>query len=201
MKGRKWWIAIWLCLPVFALAFHFGPGQNLVLREQVAALQTRGVSLLEEENHEEALSVLDEALELASSESELRSEARRTQLAQAKAKMELKQLPDAFGELQSLFDEISSDKTEDLAFVNDVRATLAQSQFYMTWLYRLEGIDRQEWEPVIESSRQHYRFLTTQSQSNGNIAEATKQKENLESAIRLARMDISELQGLPLPSQ
>ena len=29
----------------------------------------------------------------------------------------------------------------------------------------------------------------------------TTQRENLESAIRLARMDLTELQGLPLPKQ
>jgi hypothetical protein len=30
---------------------------------------------------------------------------------------------------------------------------------------------------------------------------ATKHEEDLESAVRLARMDLKDLQGLPLPSQ
>ena len=36
---------------------------------------------------------------------------------------------------------------------------------------------------------------------SGDETSTKKNQEDLEAAIRLARMDLSELQGLPLPSQ
>jgi hypothetical protein len=71
----------------------------------------------------------------------------------------------------------------------------------MTWLMRLEGQPRERWEREIEASRQTYRLLAEQSERCGNVEAAKKNREDLESAIRLARLDLGELQGLPLPSQ
>ena len=58
----------------------------------------------------------------------------------------------------------------------------------------MEGLPQEEWEPEIESSRQHFRLLAEKSSADKN-----GYQEKLESAIRLARMDLTELQGLPLP--
>ena len=82
----------------------------------------------------------------------------------------------------------------------EVRSTLANSQYYMTWLMRLEGRSREEWEPEIEASRQNYRLLAEKSKTDGDTKFERHQKD-LESAIRLARLDLKDLQGLPLPSQ
>jgi len=71
----------------------------------------------------------------------------------------------------------------------------------MTWLMRLEGLDATKWEPEIESARQNYRLLAETSDTTGKVTEAKKHQENLEAAIRLARLDLSDLQGLPLPNQ
>ena len=71
----------------------------------------------------------------------------------------------------------------------------------MTWLMRLEGQPRDTWEPEVESARQTYRLLAEQSQKRGDAAAFEKNREDLESAIRLARLDLSALQGLPLPNQ
>ena len=66
---------------------------------------------------------------------------------------------------------------------------------------RLEGLTKEAWEPEIEAARQTYRLLAEQSESAGDTNAAKKNREDLESAVRLARMDLTELQGLPLPSQ
>ena len=71
----------------------------------------------------------------------------------------------------------------------------------MTWLMRLEGLSRDEWEPEIESARQNYRMLAETAESSGKSEQAKKQRENLEASIRLARLDLTDLQGLPLPNQ
>ena len=46
--------------------------------------------------------------------------------------------------------------------------------------------------------RQTYKLL---AQEERDDAKKLALQEDLESSIRLARMDLSELQGLPLPSQ
>ena len=62
----------------------------------------------------------------------------------------------------------------------------------------LEGLDRKVWEPEIEAARQNWRLLAEQA---GTAAEKTLHQEDLEAAVRLARMEMADLQGLPLPSE
>jgi hypothetical protein len=66
---------------------------------------------------------------------------------------------------------------------------------------RLEGAPREEWEPEIEASRQNYKLLAEDESLASDQRLASLAAENLESAIRLERMSLSDLQGLPLPSQ
>ena len=115
--------------------------------------------------------------------------------------MMFKQLPDAQRELLALVDEINNDPKADPTLQRDAREALANAQFYMTWLMRLEGQPREIWEPEIEASRQNYRLLAEQAEGRKDAASTQRAKEDLESAIRLARLDIKDLQGLPLPSQ
>jgi hypothetical protein len=115
--------------------------------------------------------------------------------------MENKQLPTAREELSSLVDEVAADPNCDPQFVADARSTLANSQYYMTWLMRLEGQPREKWEPEIDAAQQTYRLLAEQANESTDQSALKIRQEDLESAIRLARMDLGELQGLPLPSQ
>jgi hypothetical protein len=66
---------------------------------------------------------------------------------------------------------------------------------------RLEGEPRTAWEPEIEASRQHYRLLSEEARAANDSEALERHQADLEAAIRLARMDLSELQALPLPSQ
>src|SRR4029453_14490601 len=104
--------------------------------------------------------------------------------------------PTAHQELKTLVDELKADPKASPQLLSDARSALANSQYYMTWLMRLEGQPRDRWEPEIESARQTYRLLAEQSVAVGNESSARKHREDLESAVRLARMDLSDLQGL-----
>ena len=66
---------------------------------------------------------------------------------------------------------------------------------------RLEGQPEEMWKPEIEAARQHYAQLTKDAKKIGNDKLLKTSLEDLESSIRLARMDLSDLQSLPLPSQ
>ncbi len=103
--------------------------------------------------------------------------------------------------LRELVDQLQDDKSADPKLRDEARETLANAQYYMTWLMRLEGLSADEWEPEIESSRQTYRLLAEQAEAAGDKDSARKHREDLESAIRLARLDVGELQGLDIPKQ
>ena len=60
----------------------------------------------------------------------------------------------------------------------------------------MEGFGQDVWEPEIEAARQTYKLLAEQA---SDPKQRQKHQEDLEAAVRLARMDLGELQGLPLP--
>lgn len=215
---RKLLLIIWLAVPVGAFAYHMGPGQDLMRLDEAQALivqaqehvasansitadegelAAKGEWTLAEESFAEALGLLrqDQVFEQRS-----------VRLERAKCQMQISQLPEANSELsllaeEMLQDELFVDEGKNAALLSDVRQTLANSEYYMTWLMRLEGLGRDQWEPRIEAARQTYKLLAVQAEERGDEALLSKSKEDLEAAIRLARLDLTELQGLPLPSQ
>ena len=205
--------ALWLTLPVAAYAYHMGPGQEHMRLDQVAALiESADFHVAEAEriaalNGDEA-AVEDwtraeadyaEALDLLPDERV--TEARRLKLERAKAQMFISKLPIANATLSGMVTELLGDPDVDPELLADVQRTFATSQYYMTWLQRLEGAPREEWEPRIDSARQIFKLLATKAEAGADQSSTKEAREDLESAIRLARMDLSELQGLPLPSQ
>jgi hypothetical protein len=190
-------LAAWLLLVPVALAYHFGPGQILQKLDGTAERLAEAQRLAAAENYAAAVEAFTDALKaLPDGQTEL---VRKIRLQRAKAQMLAKQLPEANADLMNLVDELSEDATADPKLVADARATLANSQYYLTWLMRLEGLGRDVWEPEIESARQIYRHLA--EEARGDPAAAKTHLEDLESAIRLARMELGELQGLALPCQ
>ena len=129
------------------------------------------------------------------------NESRVLRLERAKAQMFLSKLPDAHQEFGALVDELSQDASADPKLLADARGALANAQYYRTWLMRLEGEPADVWEPEIEASRQNYKLLAEQSAKSGDVLLAKANQENLESSIRLERMNLNDLQGMPLPSQ
>jgi len=178
---------------------HFGPGQEKLLLDDIG-------KLLEQAEDAEEVGDWGVALEaygqvLAELPKDAVDEALQVRLAQAKAQMKVSQLPSAYRDLRGLLDDLTADPSAEPDLVADARSTLASAQYYMTWLMRLEGQPREDWEPVIEASRQNYRLLAQNAEKAGAGNRAETHKKDLESSIRLARMDLGELQGLPLPSQ
>ena len=189
----------WLMLPVLAGAYHYGPGQQRLVDDEVALTLRQAEADAHAgrwsdavERYEAALTILPTARV---------AEARRVRLELAKARLHNRQLPEAHDELLALVDEAAEDDAGDPRLLAEARAALANSRYYLTWLMRLEGRPRDEWEPEIEASRQAYRLLAEDSIAAGDETSATKHREDLEATIRLARMDLSDLQALPLPSQ
>jgi hypothetical protein len=192
-------IIAWLFTGLGGVIYHFGPGQRHLEVDRVnSELKLARQSVLDRDWHQavEQFSVV-----LSELPSDKVVEARGIVLEKAKAQMMAAQLPEARQTLESLLDEVRNDKNHDPGFEAEVCSTLANSQYYMTWLMRLEGLPESEWMPEIEAARQHYTQMTSYAEKMGDDELALRSSEDLESSIRLARMDLGELQGLPLPSQ
>jgi hypothetical protein len=189
----------WLMVPVLFGAYHYGPGQEKLRLDDVARVVAQADRLAAGEEWQQAAAKYQEALGLLP---EGRADdSRRIRLRRAKVQMLAHQLPEANVALRELVEQLEDDKTADPKLRNEAREALANAQYYMTWLMRLEGLSNDEWEPEIESSRQTYKLLAEQDEAQGDPLSARKHREDLESVIRLARLDLSELQGLDLPKQ
>ena len=210
---RKLMLFIWLLIPVAVGAYHYGPGQDrmrsdraadAVARAETAAREARALAAKSGDDAArmlwaEAEEAYGEALELLPGERT--EEGRALRLERAKAQMFIGKLFDARRDLAGLVEEIEGDAGHDPSRLDGARAALANAEFYATWLLRLEGAPREDWEPEIEAARQNYRLLAEKAERSGDVKLAAATREDLEAAVRLARMDLTELQGLPLPSQ
>ena len=192
-------LLVWLAVPVGVGLYHFGPGQEQVQLDLVAQHTREAEQAAEQEKWAAAEQQYAAALQMLPADRV--AEQRSLTLEHAKVQMHNKKLSTANQTLETLVDELANDTQADPVVVSEAREALANSQYYMTWLMRLEGHPRERWEPEVESARQTFALLAEQAQESGNADGAQKHKEDLESAIRLARMDLSDLQGLPLPSQ
>jgi hypothetical protein len=189
----------WLLIPIAAGLWHYGPGQEQMQIDAAAEILARADQCVAAQEWAEAVNLYDEALSRLPADKVM--EQRRIRLEKCKAQMLAHQLPDAHAELRTLVEKLQNDRATPTNLLTEARSTQAQAQYYMTWLMRLEGQPREIWEPEIEAARQTYRLLEEQAEASEDTQVARKNQEDLESAIRLARLDLSELQGLPLPSQ
>jgi hypothetical protein len=196
---RVMFIIGWLLVFLAGVIFHFGPGQEKLKLDQISATLKQARQSAAENEWALAVDQFDQALAM------LPDDRKRDQyvvrLEKAKAQMLAAQLPDANEALTGLLEEVEASDAADEQLKADTRVALANSQYYLTWLMRLEGLPKAEWEKEIESARQNYRIVEERSEALGNEKLVKQTQEDLESAIRLARMDLKDLQGLPLPSQ
>lgn len=193
---RKFLLTLWLLIPIAVLAFHYGPGQKGLARDN-AADKVKAAQLAEsKEDWKGAVSAYAEALTLVPIEQ--KAERNRLQLAHANARMFAGELPEAIQEMESLVTDMLKDNAEAQQ-IREVRGTLASAEYYAGWLMRLEGATLQEWMMEAELARQNFRLLAEETSEQSTVAQ--DYEKNLEATIRLERMDLSELQGLPLPKQ
>lgn len=193
-------IVAWLFVGLAGVIYHVGPGQKNLEVDRTAAVLRAARYNVNSENWAEAVdrfeTVLGDLPETATA-----AERHGIELEKAKAQMMAAKLPEARESLKTLLQEVRDDKESDPKLIAEVESALANAQYYTTWLMRLEGLPEAEWKPEIEAARQHYAQLTSDAKKRGDEKMVKRSSEDLESAIRLARLDISELQGLPLPSQ
>lgn len=183
----------WLIVPVVLLAYHFGPGQARLAQDQAASLISEAREFEASDQWAEAVEAWADALALTPED---KVEARlRLKLAHAHARMYIGELPEAMEQMDQLL-TTAKETGADASLEREIRGSLASAQYYAAWLMRLESAPTEEWLVQAENARQHFRLLAEQT---AGTAAAEGHEKNLEATIRLERMDLSELQGLPLP--
>lgn len=184
---------LWLLIPLGFAAYHFGPGQEQVKLDDTEALLSEARSAVADENWPTAIESYQKAL--AKLPKENKETSIRIQIEIAKAKMQNSALPEAREDLAGLVSQLNDDPSIPSDLKEEALSTLANARYYMTYLMKLEGLPATEWEPEIEAARQEYKLLAQ------TASDPEKHLADLESAIRLARAEPSELYGLPIPSQ
>lgn len=194
---RKLLFTAWLLVPVLVLAYHYGPGQSALARDKTATLLRRAAGREKAEDWAGALETYQQALAaLPPGDQAARFKLR---LAAANTRMYTGELPEAMQDLETLLADMQKANVPAAA-QREVRGTLAGAQYYAAWLMRLENAPTEEWLEQAENARQNFRLLAEQTQVRQALTAEDYQK-NLEAVIRLERMDLSELQGLPLPKK
>ena len=190
---------MWCLIPLGLLAYHYGPGQEKMILDSAALSLDDAEEKADEDSWPAAIRAFERTLKTLPKDRI--SEARQIRLELAKARMENSQLPEARAELAALSGELSQDPEADQELKNDVTAALANSRFYMTYLMKLEGLPESDWAPEIDAARQEQKLLVQIATEAGDDEAARKHADDLESTIRLARMDPSDLYGKAIPKQ
>ena len=189
----------WGLVPCFLGAYHYGPGQAQLklddVDQRIKAAQAAG----KQGDWDQAVQLYNDALPLVPADRV--KEAQKLRLERNKAMMLNGQLPDAYLDLQALLDELQAEPQPDAELIKEARSAMANAEYYVTWTLRLEGVGKEGWEPIIESARQNYRLLAENAAESGKADELKEQQENLEAVIRLANLDLTDLQGMPIPKQ
>ena len=193
---KNLFILLWALAPVALLAYHYGPGQNGLAREDAKASIQAALDFEAGQQWQQAIDAYNEALAtLPDTETAKRQQ---LQLARANARIYVGELPEAMLAMEHLLNETA--KSSDSELESKVRSSLASAQYYTGWLMRLELAEKKEWKEPLEKARQNFRLLAEQTAKTDATASEDHQK-NLEAVVRLARMDLSEVQALPLPKK
>ena len=186
-------IAGWCVVLLGLLGLHFGPGQRAVSAQRIDAQSNAALAAEQMEDWGLAVEKWTEAL--SQTEANAHDERARLALRLQMARVMKGELPEALEATAALHDEVlEQDVTPETE--EKVRAQLAAMHYWAAWLMRLEGATAEEWEPVADMARMHFRKL-----AESDSGDADEHKKNLESVIRLQRMDLSELRGMPLPKE
>ena len=193
---KNLFILLWTLAPVALLAYHFGPGQDGLAREEAKASIRAALDFEAGQQWQQAIDAYNEALAtLPDTET---AKQQQLQLARANGRIYVGELPEAMLAMEHLLDETA--KGSDSKLESKVRSSLASAQYYTGWLMRLELAEKKEWMEPLDKARQNFRLLAEESAKTDAKASENHQK-NLEAVVRLARMDLSDVQALPLPKK
>lgn len=195
---KKWLILIWMLLPLPVVVWHYGPGQKWLGRELAGGWVKQAREAEASHDHPKAESLYRRAMGELVKEDALG----RFQLEIAALRSQYEQ-GDGVKAVEALEKVLMDPAYQSLPKREkaEARAVAGQMHYYSAWVMRLEGAKRELWLEEAELARQNFRFLTEQQMKEGKLEQAKVMQDQLESAIELQRMGITELRARPLPDK
>lgn len=192
---KRFLVLLWLLLPLPVVVLHFSRGQKWLALDEARVLVTKGEEAEKQEDWAKADAFYQEAAKLVGAN---RPDAKmRLDLAQVRTRFRKGEAVAAI----DLADQLLNDPTMSAmpgAFQNEARELAGRIHYYAAWVMRLEGAQKELWMEEAELARQNYRMLVEES----GVAEGTTEhQKDLESAVQLQRLSLTELMARPLPKE
>lgn len=195
---KKYFVLLWLLLPLPVVVLHFGRGQQWLANDKAYVFVTEAQIAEEKEDWQQADRLYNAAAKCVTPES--RDLKLRLDLAQVRTRFRAGDAMAAIDGADKLLDDPAMAKMP-ADFQRESRELAGRIHYYSGWVMRLEGASRELWMEEAELSRQNFRLLAEQSSADGVKDYSAKQQENLESAVQLQRLSLTELMARPLPKE
>lgn len=196
---KKWLLLLWLLLPLPIVVWHYGPGQFWLARDKAHKAIHQAQKAEADRDFAKAETFYRQASSLAGST----DRALRTRLDVAMTRMRYRQ-GGAVEAIDSI-DRVLAGRDfheQPPELQREARELAGRIHYHAAWVMRLEGAQRELWMEEAEMARQNFRMLSEQGIAEGrNAAYTQTQQTNLETAVRLQRMSLTELMGRPLPEE
>lgn len=190
---KKKFLLLWLLLPVPVIALHYGPGQRWMARDEASRLIAKARDAEKRESFSEAAACyLLAASKLGKDDGAAKT---RCEIAAARSRASAGEAVDALEKLDAVLEGAGFAALPD-DVRREARDLYASTSYYAAWVMRLEGAEHDEWSGVAEDARQQFRFL---AESNPADDGKDTDQKNVEAAVRLQRMSLTELMAKPLP--
>ena len=186
---------LWLLLPLPLVVLHFSHGQQWMARDDARALVLRAEAAEKAGDWAGADQAYREAAVLVGSEDPALK--LRLDLAQTRTRFRSGAAVEAIDLSEQLLNDPAL-ATMPPEFRDEARELSGRIHYFAAWVMRLEGAGRELWMEQAELARQNYRLLVEHPAKS--VAGDSRQQD-LESAVQLQRLSLTELMGRPLPQE
>jgi hypothetical protein len=195
---KRWLLLLWLLAPLPVVVWHYGGGQEWLARDRANTLIRQAQAAEAERKWDVAERLFHEAAQVAgNSDATLKL---RLELALVRSRYRQGSAVEAIDGV----DRVVSDPrfaAQPEEFQREARELSGRIHYHAAWVMRLEGAQRDLWLEEAELSRQNFRLLSEQTLAAGSTNYSQIQQTNLETAVRLQRMSLTELMSRPLPEE
>ncbi len=195
---KKLTLLFWLLLPLPMVVWHYGPGQKWLARDHAQTLIKQAQKFEAQKNWREAEPLYREAAGAVRND----DPRLKTQLDIALVRARYRQ--GGAVEAIDMADRLTADpkfRSQPEEIQREARELAGRIHYHAAWVMRMEGAQKDLWMEEAELARQNYRLLSEETLSAGQTNYSQLQQTNLESAVRLQRMSLTELMGRPLPEE
>ncbi|MGC4014709.1 MAG: hypothetical protein QM755_09375 [Luteolibacter sp.] len=195
---RKYLALVWLLLPLPVVVLHFGRGQQWLARDKAHSFITRAEAAEKAEDWTKADELYRDADQIVGAQdANLKL---RLDLARARTRFRTGEAVAALDGVDKILDDTGM-AAMPAEFRREAHELAARLHYYAGWVMRLEGAKRELWMEEAELARQNFRLLSEQYSGGASTEKQLQQKEDLESAVQLQRLSLSELMARPLPKE